>query len=1074
MIGYQFFTKKVVMYNTLIKKYIDALCLNKIPRVILGALLISLITLTTINDSFATMGGRYGSGRLRTCSSSGDPGSLDFNPLAVGSSKVDGKDIEFVLSNPVCVTVILTTYASVITAIAAMNGFCATGSPVPRVIPSPIMDAIDLYKGGKAAFTSTDVSCPTAFGVAMTSWTAAFVELAVIYGIALNTYNNTSICGFGWKNPNHEKKNFSSGGIEEERSLTIAERIRSYQSDPAAFEGDPDKRRLLGLDGVDVADKVYREWYYGGVEVEDNLPFDLIGNIGDAFTSDSTSEFNSNTRSLFDNDACRDPLRPKESSGLRPPQRYYLRGTTAGNYNCERYLSNVDGVSSEEMSQAYGCCQARSREYVCIDYGVWSSMGNTLNSANIGSELESEKIFCRAGTLCDIRGITFSTKFIDNDRMICAESYSLCPYNFTLSGGTEVCDYYRDGKQNSAGHWNMISAEEIEAGDCVSKSEIRNADCTYNDNAGKCKNYCQYLTHCAATSSIPFEYKSSIGSPYFANACLDFQGDSQNISSYSGLRHFSLPIAQCMKETLENLFYNRAGHSMCATISELPDKNGVCTTGYSKTKDGYEYKLGGQVEHKSFFERIQDALRDFVKIMLTFAVVFFGIGILIGKINLGNKKDSIMFIVKFSLVLYFSIGTAWQSKFFDGVYNASSDFAMMVFKINAGETESKRDGCQFGDITLPDGSLENSGRNYPEGKKYLAIFDTLDCKLARYLGFGPEATAAGIAKLVFAGYFIGPIGIYFSMCLLIIGFFMIALTIRALHIFLSSILGIILMVLISPLLIPTVLFEKTSNLFKGWLKQLISFTLQPMILFAYIAIFVTVVDATMLGSATFTGKAPNKKVSCEKNCYFTDTGLISLQSDGITSSECTSANEKFIDPMNDSVACLLNMDDFGSWPGLEWLGLSIPILENLLSGNVKQKILTLLKAALVMTLLYGFMDEISGISSQIIGGAKLPSAGADPMAMFAKIAGKPGFSFSKGFDVKGGAVNEAQKRMTRGSQKLLMAGAEKAMNAAQRVGDKGKSVDASEGSSDGGSSADQSGNDNNGGGTSGDTPESGK
>ncbi|MBL6664470.1 MAG: type IV secretion system protein [Rickettsiales bacterium] len=1028
---------------------------NKISKFFSCAFLILLITITNIHDSYALMGSEYGVGRIRSCDSDGDWGGLDFNPTT------GGKDIEFVVTNPICATVIATTYAIVISSIAAMNGICGTGSAIPRLIPSPIQDAWDIGRGTYTAASKSDAACASSVAFAVSSWTATFIELGIIYGIAQDTFKNSQICGFDWKKPNSDKYDFSADKEKEKRNLEIEKRLREYQLDPVGYESNPEKAKLLGLTsgGVDAADKVYREWYYGGIEVED-LPADYMND-----------------------ETCLDPLRNNA------PQRYYLRGIEPGNFNCERYIpnQNIKGVSKNELSKAYGCCLKRSREYICIDFKGFASsiFGGTLDAINhipgVDEGTAPTQFFCRGGKLCDIYGVVFSTKFLDNDRLICAESYSLCPYNFTISGGTEVCERYQDGKRKSSGYWDIIDPEQIEEGNCASNSEIRNTDCTYNEKAGKCMNYCQYLTHCAYTSSLPFDYKSTIGTPYASTACLDFQGDSQNKNSYSTLRHFSLPIAQCMKETLENLFYNRAGHSVCANVDEYPDENGLCRDGnYAKTVDGYDYKKGGRVEHKSFFERIQDSIRDFVRIMLVFAVTFFGAGVLVGKVNLGDKKTIIMFIVKFSLVIYFTLGTAWQSQFFNGVYNASSDFAMMVFKINAGEEELKRDGCQFGDISLPDGTIEDSGRQYPPGKKYLAMFDTLDCKLARYLGFGPEVSAANIAKLVLAGYFVGPVGIYFSLCLLILGFFMLALTIRALHIFLSASFAIILMVVISPIIIPTVLFEKTNNIFKGWIKNLIAFTLQPMILFAYVAIFITVMDSTMVGSAVFTGTAPNKKISCAKNCYFKDTGLISVKNDGVTSSDCIQQNEEFIDPMNDSILCLLNIDSFGSWPGLEWLGLSIPIIENIFDGNVKQKILTLIKGALIMILLYGFMDEISGIAAQIIGGASLPSSKSDPMAMFSKVAGKPSFSLSKGMEVKGGAVNAVERRMTRGSQQLLKKGASMAKDAAAKYGSGGKGAEDAGGDSggDGGndSKSDESSSDSSsgsGGSSSGGSDQSG-
>lgn len=1053
MIGYQFIMKKVVVPNFKSKKHNIVKIINALSVKLVCLILSFIIITTNISDAVALSGGEYGVGRMRSCDNRGDFEGLDFNP------STGGKDIEFVLTNPVCLTVIATTYGIVISSIALMNGICGTGSAVPRVIPSPIQDAWDIGRATVEAASSADPACAGWVAGAVSSWTTAFIQLGVIYAIAESNFKNTKICGFGWTAPNPQEYNYSSGGISEQRNLEIEKRIRQYQNDPTSFETDPDKRKLLGLDGVDSADKIYREWYYGGVEVEDDLPQNIVTSFQDTGTdllesNSYSNEYSDDFNSIFDDEICRDPLRPKMNNGLYPPQRYYLRGLEAGNFNCERYMrsnSNAADVSDSDLSRALGCCQKRSRQFVCVDYGD----GTT-----------SEKVFCPGGQLCTINGITFSTKFRDNDRLICVESYSLCPYNFTLSGGSEVCDRYQDGIKRSSGSWDIIDPEEVKRGDCVSNSEIRNADCTYNQKAGKCSNYCQYLTHCSYTSDIPFEYKSSIASPYFSTACLDFQGDSQNRTNYSGLRHFSLPIAQCMKETLENMFYNRAGHSMCARIDEYPDANGNCRNGqYSKTPGGYDYKIGNKVENQSFFERIQDRLRDFVKLMLIFTVMFFGAGILVGKVNLGDKKTTLIFIVKFCLVLYFSLGSAWQDIFFKGVYNASADFGMIVFKINAGEEEIKRDGCQFGNITLPDGSVESSGRHYPPEKDYLAIFDTLDCKLMRYLGFGPEVSAANIAKAVLAGFFIGPIGIYLSLCLMIFGFFILALTIRCLHIFLSAALGIIILVFVSPLIIPTVMFEKTSNIFKGWLKQLISFTLQPMILFAYVALFITVMDQTLIGSAVFTGQAPYKKISCSKNCYFTDTGLISLKSNG-EQSDCTARNEKFIDPMNDSVACLINMDDFGSWPGLEWIGLTIPILENILSGDVKKKILTLLKGALVMMLLYGFMDEVSGIASQLIGGAALPNSKNDPIAMFSQVAGKPGFSLSDGFKVNGGYVNNIEKRLRGGAGNAMKYGKRKAEEQLNKMGDKGKSTQERDGGGEGASdqkSSSKSGDNSSGG-----------
>ena len=71
--------------------------------------------------------------------------------------------------------------------------------------------------------------------------------------------------------------------------------------------------------------------------------------------------------------------------------------------------------------------------------------------------------------------------------------------------------------------------------------------------------------------------------------------------------------------------------------------------------------------------------------------------------------------------------------------------------------------------------------------------------------------------------------------------------IRALHIFLVSTIAIAILILISPLTITAILFQKTKNIFDGWLKQLLGFIIQPVILFAYLAIFVAVMDYSIYG-----------------------------------------------------------------------------------------------------------------------------------------------------------------------------------------------------------------------------------
>jgi type IV secretion system protein VirB6 len=462
--------------------------------------------------------------------------------------------------------------------------------------------------------------------------------------------------------------------------------------------------------------------------------------------------------------------------------------------------------------------------------------------------------------------------------------------------------------------------------------------------------------------------------------------------------------------------------------NEFPNADGSCPSGQYVTDGDFIYKMGNQVQDKSFFSMVQDNLQDAVKLVLTLSIMFYGLKLLFG-MSAVTKKELLVYILKMGVVLYFATGDAWQTMFFKGVYGASSEFANIVFKIEVDPVEIRRDGCQFGNITTPDGVTASSGRTYPAGKEYLAIWDTLDCKIMRYLGFGPEDSAANIASLIAAGFFTGPVGIYFAISVMFFGFFFIAATIRALHIFLSSALSIIIFVFISPIVIPTMLFAKTNNIFKAWATNLMSFALQPMILFAYIAIFIMVLDKSLIGSAIFVGQGPSKTISCAEVCKNADGTTVPYVGDQAPA--CDQQGQYTVNPLDDSVACLIAVNQFGKFPGLELFGLSIPILDNLFKANVKQRILAILKGALVMYLLCKFMDEIPTITSKLIGGTALPTASTQASGMLKSL---------------GGTLASIQKRTTGLGKKIGRGAADYAKGKVRDAGDRGKALAGDKGS----------------------------
>ncbi len=932
-----------------------------------------LLTILVPKDSYADIA--TGIGRERTCSAAnGAVEGLEFDPTS------GGKDVEFVMTNEVCLGVVLGAYAAVKIAIVAMNSYCKNNTPI-RVTPSIFMDLIDVAACTPKCASGNSACCTAlaSVGVAMSSF---LVFLGIQYGIATTVFEETFVCGANWMKPNVNQYDFSA----EDHKARVQGQIDEYI-----------RLKNTSSTGLNSANQPYREWFYNGVEYEDNP---------------------------YTGPTCYDPTKgvgSKDKWGNYPKQKYYLKGTEAGNYNCKQYLvlpggktANTD-VNLSDMKTAYECCLNRSQNFMCLDYtniaAVDTKAADSIDVPDDRTHWAQKRntpTFCKKNEQCKMMlpgyvdkttgvsiapiengGVRFETESADSEgRLLCAKTYSLCPYNFNIGGGSDYCDFYRDGKWSSSeNRWTIITQEQIDAGNCESNSEVRNADCTYNEKAGKCKNYCQYLVHCAKTAMEPSPYQSGLGSPYFAQACLDFVGDSQNNTGFNtGVvmgkqTHFTAPIAQCIKESLENLFYNRAGHSKCLTYDEYPNADGTCSSGlYAKTNGDLTYRKGYKVKDRSFFQQVQDVMRLVIKMGITLAVVFYGINILIGKANLGDKKSILVFIFKIALVMYFCVGTAWQDIFFRGFYDSSMVFANMLFKIETMKDPLQRDGCQFGKVSLSDGTQEVVSI-YPAGKEYLAIWDTIDCKMMRYLGFGPQMTNANIASMVFAAWLIGPIGIYFAMSVMIFGFFLVSLGIRALHIFISSAAAIILLVFVSPLIIPCGMFEKTKGIFEGWLGRLMSYCLQPMILFAYVAVFIMVMDQTLIGSATFHGTAPTKTMSCNKVCVDSADGAV-VPYVGDQEPECTKElHREIINPLDDSVACLLNFQGFNQWHAFEMIGVALPMLTNLFSENPKERILTMLKGALVMYLLYVFMDEIPEIIEALTGNKAVGGKGPDAVKM---------------------------------------------------------------------------------------------
>jgi len=929
--------------------------------------------------------------RIRQCDDT-DPENIKIE----GLGGILGDDVDVDVDNVYCASQIGGYYATFKGTQFALNLACKLND-TPSIAPSLVQDMKRMAKAAKKVGPSNP-KCSAALAISTTALAAVTAQAATTQAVASYAFDNSRVCGSDWKK--YDKVTMQK--ILSGKSQDSINWMNANHSDDGIVNG----KKYTEY-------KEYREWYNGGEEKE------YAG--------------------------CIDPNRTGD-----PAQRYYFRGFEQAVYNCEDYNIRPgtndprDGgpltdARRQEYRDAYNCCQNISHNHICIEYDSSKAVGSTtltqtnsldkpLSTYDDDGNLQTtgpKAILCEAtvgnkadlNKLCTIDSVQFWAKFVANKSMICASSYSLCPYNFNLGGGNLQCDPYVDSKD--------ITQQNIKDQTCGGKnSDVRDNDCSSNGKGGKCKNYCQPLEHCVVIDQNNYIYNSNISSPYFSSACIDFKGDSKNERGYGLImadngnqQHFSAPIAQCVRETVENIFFNKAGHTLCKSSDQIPDADGNCST------PQYIYKKGEFVEGTtSFFNRIQSELRLIIQLVLTLSVMFTGYKVMSGNQDALKRKELISYVIKLAVIMYFVTGQAWQTYFFNGIYRASDSISTVIFKITVPSDPEKRDGCQFGTVSDDTGGNLPASNYYPPGKDYLAIWDTMDCKIAYYLGMGMNGDFKSFALLILASFLTGAIGVAFAVLLLMFGVTLIVATIRMLHIFLISAIATIILVYVSIITIPLILFKKTEDIFNKWLTNLISLAIQPIILFAYIGIFVAVFDNILVGSAIFYGEAPRKEINCDDRCYDPSGALKDIK-------DCDITIDKLVQPTTDSMACIVSGKNvFKNWPALEVLGIGVPLLANVFTADGHEIIIkqakTILKGTLLLFILASFIGQIPQTSQALIGGVEMRMSALSVKEQMKKLYG---------------GVAAAAQRGRRGTKKAGQSAAETGKSAVRSMGSKGKS-----------------------------------
>jgi type IV secretory pathway VirB6-like protein len=211
------------------------------------------------------------------------------------------------------------------------------------------------------------------------------------------------------------------------------------------------------------------------------------------------------------------------------------------------------------------------------------------------------------------------------------------------------------------------------------------------------------------------------------------------------------------------------------------------------------------------------------------------------------------------------------------------------------------------------------------------------------------------------------------------------------------------------------MFEKTKGIFEGWWKQLLGFTLQPMILFVYIGIMVTLFDKMVIGDdVTFSPSTVNISGVNVVDTY----GRIAPKRINCTGT----ANDT-------SIYCIFRVADIHTYTGFEVLGIGIPILTSMNEAKLQ----TIIKVGLIMFIFTKFMDKISEFAASLVGGKEISSSGVGMAAMAKKAQ-----SALRGIQQRGmGLIRKHGAGMAKRAGGI-------AKSTANKLGNRGKSVESKE------------------------------
>ncbi|MBS9530426.1 type IV secretion system protein [Wolbachia endosymbiont of Rhagoletis cerasi] len=434
--------------------------------------------------------------------------------------------------------------------------------------------------------------------------------------------------------------------------------------------------------------------------------------------------------------------------------------------------------------------------------------------------------------------------------------------------------------------------------------------------------------------------------------------------------------AGCFSSYVSEACYNQAGSKSLAPIP-------VTSMIVQCIKESLDNLVAGKgaPNGESFISVAQKRLKNTVTAVLVLALILFSIKAMSGGVQ--RPQEMYMLIIKFALVIYFTTGST-MSHYYGELTRLSNGLSEIVLKASS---ESKGI-CNYKAGT--DYEYTRAGKRV--SYSYLAPWDRLDCRILFYLGapldgIGGKIGTGGVATLavllgaapvlLVAGSVIGIIFAGGQILVALVCIFMAVLMMMVIlwlcYVFILSLVALSVIIILSPLFIPMVLFQHTKGYFEGWVKELITYSLYPVILFAFLSFMFIACDKIYFKNLNFELDESYKNEQPDKS-YEKKQAEISYSKKKqwfkLKDGEC--------DKNETTLACMMQNYSFKKSSILGLFDFTYMEFGSSLIGE-------LLKLCLVLFLFYHFLNILPGMAAELAGNHRAAlGSGSTPGQMVGK------------------------------------------------------------------------------------------